>query len=454
MPDPRRQIKFYLHVDIEKLATAYAMETGWGVDESREFWENENNTAVTGTAVSGRKWIIIKATSPESRGYSLRIPGAHEIAHAAYQSGLLGLATDPTATAFDLEVTEPRWLSEGIAILYTDLALLESGSRDYLRDREWRVEFASATDLSLRDAEVWPEQEEIPSDERNEIIQCIESCGALAAELLASHVGLGNLSSYYIHMEPPTDSNHWRLAFDLAFGMTVGEFYELFEAYRAAGFPEPACEKVASDAGPSGGRAASPDRQVLVTLFNATCGPNWTESEGWLTGAPIGEWHGVTVDRTGRVIELNLQENGLRSEIPPELGNLVNLTHLAFYSNGLSGEIPPELGGLVNATQILLYDTQLTGHIPPELGSLTNLRVLEIGWNQLSGEIPPELGNLTNLEGLSLEANQLKGEIPPELGSLNRLKWLVLTGNQLTGCVPGSLQGRLDPAHGPGMPFC
>ena len=30
----------------------------------------------------------------------------------------------------------------------------------------------------------------------------------------------------------------WREAFERAFGMTVEEFYELFEEHRAAGFPE------------------------------------------------------------------------------------------------------------------------------------------------------------------------------------------------------------------------
>ena len=30
----------------------------------------------------------------------------------------------------------------------------------------------------------------------------------------------------------------WRLAFEAAFGMTIDEFYELFEEHRAAGFPE------------------------------------------------------------------------------------------------------------------------------------------------------------------------------------------------------------------------
>ena len=34
---------------------------------------------------------------------------------------------------------------------------------------------------------------------------------------------------------------------------------------------------------------ASPDREILVALYNATDGPNWIDSDNWLTDAPLGE---------------------------------------------------------------------------------------------------------------------------------------------------------------------
>ena len=41
---------------------------------------------------------------------------------------------------------------------------------------------------------------------------------------------------------------------------------------------------------------ASPeiDRQALVAIYNTTDGPNWIDNSNWLTGTPIGQWHGVT----------------------------------------------------------------------------------------------------------------------------------------------------------------
>ncbi len=81
-----------------------------------------------------------------------------------------------------------------------------------------------------------------------------------------------------------------------------------------------------------------------------------------------------------------------------------------------------------------LSENQLSGEIPPELGNLSNLRGLLLSNNQLSGEIPPELGNLSNLAELHLSRNQLTGRIPPEviLKPIN----ICFSDNQLSMCLP------------------
>ncbi len=53
--------------------------------------------------------------------------------------------------------------------------------------------------------------------------------------------------------------------------------------------------------------------------------------------------------------------------------------------------------------------------IPPEIGNLSNLTVLSTRNNELTGSIPPEIGNLTNLTLLSLHTNELTGIIPDEI---------------------------------------
>ena len=199
----------------------------------------------------------------------------------------------------------------------------------------------------------------------------------------------------------------------------------------------------------------NPDRSALVALYKATDGPNWVNNHNWLTDAPLGEWHGVDTDGTGRVVLLNLQGHddpdtggnpilfGLHGPIPPELGDLTDLTELYLGKNSLSGPIPPELGNLGKLTRLNLTDNDLSGPIPPELGNLANLTELYLRGNHLSGPIPRELGSLANLTALGLGRNDLTGAVPSELGNLANLTWLIIRQNSLTGPLPVSLL-RLD----------
>ena len=100
---------------------------------------------------------------------------------------------------------------------------------------------------------------------------------------------------------------------------------------------------VGSAVGTSEITVANLDRAALVALYEATGGPDWINNDNWLTDAPLGDWYGVDVDAQGRVSRLALDSNSLSGPIPPELGNLANLTTLDLYSNNLSGPIPPEL---------------------------------------------------------------------------------------------------------------
>ena len=180
------------------------------------------------------------------------------------------------------------------------------------------------------------------------------------------------------------------------------------------------------------------DREILEILYHTTGGPGWSESENWLTDAPLKRWHGVDTDAAGRVVELSLLSNGLKGQLPPEIGGLGKLTNLTLGSTELSGPIPPEVGNLAQLRRLFLYNTDLSGPIPPELGNLGNLHWLYLYDNQLSGPIPPELGELDNLDRIELNGNQLSGPIPPELGSLP-LYWLELADNQLSGSIPSRL---------------
>ena len=243
------------------------------------------------------------------------------------------------------------------------------------------------------------------------------------------------------------------------------------------------------------------EKMALIALYDATNGATWTNSSGWLSDAPLGEWFGITTDVDGRVTEIDLNGNSLEGTMPPELGDLAWLESLDLGDNALSGPIPLELSRL-DLKALVLDDTQLcvpeTDEIISWLGGIPDTRLtgycgekdrevlialynatngpdwnFNDGWltdaplnewfgittdrngrvaeykssygiacNGITGSIPPELGNLDKLVSLDLGCNRLIGQIPPELGNLTNLRYLNLGGNDLSGSIPPEL-GKL-----------
>jgi len=188
-------------------------------------------------------------------------------------------------------------------------------------------------------------------------------------------------------------------------------------------------------------RSAGADREALVALYEAAGGDNWINNANWLSGKPLGDWHGVHTGRQGRVIGLGLWSNGLSGSIPPEIGKLTALEDLNLLDNGLSGPIPAELGNLGRLAGLELGLNDLSGPIPPELGGIPSLHSLGLSDNRLSGPLPLELANLANLGKLELSYNSLSGPIPPWVGGLADLTQLGLGANDLSGPVPPNLGG-------------
>ena len=82
--------------------------------------------------------------------------------------------------------------------------------------------------------------------------------------------------------------------------------------------------------------------EALVALYNGTNGAGWTDNSGWLTTNTPCSWYGVTCS-AGAVLTIDLSSNQLTGAIPPEIGNLSNLTSLWLYSNQLTGTVPLEV---------------------------------------------------------------------------------------------------------------
>ena len=103
---------------------------------------------------------------------------------------------------------------------------------------------------------------------------------------------------------------------------------------------------------------------ALMTLYTQLDGENWYSSN-WLQSEDYCAWHGISCTN-GYVTALDLESSRLIGDMPPEIGNLTNLTSLNFKSNNLSS-VPPEIGNLTNLTSLNLRANNLSS-LPPETG--------------------------------------------------------------------------------------
>ncbi|CAN8257008.1 unnamed protein product [Cochlearia groenlandica] len=146
-----------------------------------------------------------------------------------------------------------------------------------------------------------------------------------------------------------------------------------------------------------------------------------------------------------RVTSLDISNDEISAQIPPEVGDLPYLQTLIFRKlSNLTGPIQPSIAKLKNLRFLWLSWTNLTGPVPDFLSQLKNLDYINLSFNDLSGSIPSSLSLLPKLEFLELSRNKLTGPIPESFGSfIGVVPDIFLSHNQLSGSVPKSL-GNLD----------
>lgn len=122
---------------------------------------------------------------------------------------------------FVLQVGEPGWMRLGMIEFIRSL-VATTGAYDHSPVSRATV---SATSLDLSTFE----GESTMSDD------LISSYGLEALELLVSWRGIQSLADYY---DQDLLGEHWRVRFQIAFGMTVEQFYDHFAQHREAGLPD------------------------------------------------------------------------------------------------------------------------------------------------------------------------------------------------------------------------
>ncbi|CAD5172039.1 unnamed protein product [Musa acuminata subsp. malaccensis] len=138
---------------------------------------------------------------------------------------------------------------------------------------------------------------------------------------------------------------------------------------------------------------------------------------------------------------VNMEDNMISGQIPPDISNLSNLTLLNLSSNLLNGTLPKEIWQLPKLERLFLSCNFFVGFIPSEIGGLVSVGLLDLSDNMLAGEVPSSIGNLVRISELYLHKNQLSGSIPATLGRCMSLNKLDLSYNRLTGRIPPEVSG-------------
>lgn len=240
------------------------------------------------------------------------------------------------------------------------------------------------------------------------------------------------------------------------------------------------------------------ERNALIALYNATDGPNWVNNENWCSDKPVSEWHGVMTDIEGRVLVLDLEQNGLNGALPAELSKLSRLSELyiqeskgeitnfdpifdlpslqvlrfgvgeqwrdykvikermfaipaaiaklknlrILLASGINDDVPEELFGMDQLEDLCIKGLETGKPLQSGFGSMKNLKALSLtGWgiNPVYGELPESIYDLHNLQSLEIAGTNIGGALSPRIGELTQLYLLNLPGNKFSGPLPAEL---------------
>ncbi len=158
-------------------------------------------------------------------------------------------------------------------------------------------------------------------------------------------------------------------------------------------------------------------RDSLISFYNASNGPSWTNRGGWEAGA-VGQncdycnWEGVTCNSEDKIVQLNLRNNNLTGVMSTALQELEDLFYLDLSNNSIGGELPDIFGSFSSMTYLNLEGNSISGEMPSSVNSLTDLGYLNVKNNSFFGSLPPGLGNFWGLQYIDLSDNLFTGCYP------------------------------------------
>jgi Leucine-rich repeat (LRR) protein len=171
---------------------------------------------------------------------------------------------------------------------------------------------------------------------------------------------------------------------------------------------------------------------------------------------------------------VNLSENKLNTQFPPDLYELTKLTTLHLAECHLRGSLPDNIHRLSMLRELNLYKNDLTGTLPEGLSRLVHMRHLTLSFNQFHGTLPafisddmflleqfwatnndftgtiPSFASAPGIFKLYLNGNSFSGEFPQNFleatigGPNNNILSINLSHNEFTGVIPESIDRLSD----------
>ena len=165
----------------------------------------------------------------------------------------------------------------------------------------------------------------------------------------------------------------------------------------------------------------------------------WIDESGWLVNDDECSWYKITCNEDGQVTKIELHQNRLTGQLPPEVALLqASLEAIDLYQNLIHNEGPAQndwLGELTNLRHLYFGRTYFSNDgIPTMIGRLTNLEEFDCSYTLYHGPLRGEsFAGLSNLEYLHIGGNQYNSSIPTELAQLPKLQFLYAEYADLTG---------------------
>ena len=184
------------------------------------------------------------------------------------------------------------------------------------------------------------------------------------------------------------------------------------------------------------------ERKAMIEFYEALGGPDWIERDFWGSDRPVGEWHGVTTDAEGHVVQLTIYDNNLIGPMSPAICRLERLHTLHLSFNKISGALPDKLGECRALKNLWVKGNKITGRLPDSVAVLPELEYLDLHANEMSGPLPT-IWNTPKLKIVRAEDNHISGELPAQLFRQPILEEFFIHNNELSGTIPTTLSPTL-----------